>query len=168
MSDIELQPWSEGDLPLLEKLLGDPDMMDHLGGPETEEQIRQRHQRYLRLPEMDRMFRIVLGSTSEVVGSIGFWEKKWREQLVYETGWSILPAYQGHGLATKAGEAIIERARLENRHRFLHAFPSVDNAPSNAICRKLGFTLIEAHEFEYPPGHFMMCNDWRLDLFSYK
>jgi len=21
-------------------------------------------------------------------------------------------------------------------------------------------------EFEYPKGHFMRCNDWRLDLFT--
>jgi RimJ/RimL family protein N-acetyltransferase len=51
-------------------------------------------------------------------------------------------------------------------HRFLHAFPSVGNAPSNAICRKLGFTLLEECEFEYPPGTFMQCNDWCLDLFG--
>jgi regulator of RNase E activity RraB len=49
-------------------------------------------------------------------------------------------------------------------HRFMHVFPNVDNAPSNAICRKLGFELLEACEFEFPKGHFMTCNDWRLDL----
>jgi hypothetical protein len=46
----------------------------------------------------------------------------------------------------------------------MHAFPNVDNAPSNSICRKLGFELLEACEFEFPKGHFMSCNDWRLDL----
>ncbi len=46
----------------------------------------------------------------------------------------------------------------------MHAFPNLDNAPSNAICRKLGFELLEAREFEFPKGHFMTCNDWRLDL----
>lgn len=50
------------------------------------------------------------------------------------------------------------------RHRFMHAFPSVENAPSNAICRKLGFALVEESEFEYPPSNLMRCNDWRLDL----
>jgi hypothetical protein len=40
----------------------------------------------------------------------------------------------------------------------------VENAPSNAICRKLGFELLEACDFEFPPGHHMRCNDWRLDL----
>ncbi|MBV9363250.1 MAG: hypothetical protein JO039_11040 [Solirubrobacterales bacterium] len=39
-----------------------------------------------------------------------------------------------------------------------------DNAPSNAICRKLGFELLEASEFEFSKGHAMTCNDWRLDL----
>jgi RimJ/RimL family protein N-acetyltransferase len=46
----------------------------------------------------------------------------------------------------------------------MHAFPNVDNAPSNAICRKLGFEPLETCQFEFPKGHFMSCNDWRLDL----
>ena len=166
MADVVLQPWSIDDLPLLEKLLGDPDMMAYLGGPESPEQIRQRHQRYLRLPETDHMFKIVWSTTSEVVGSIGFWEKTCRDQLVYETGWFVLPAYQGHGIATKAGEAVIEQARLEQRHQFMHAFPSISNPASNAICRKLGFSLIEECQVEYPPGNLMMVNDWRFDLFG--
>ena len=164
MSEVLLRPWSEEDLLLLEKLLGDPDMMVHLGGPETLEQIQRRHQRYLHLPETDHMFVVLWEPESAVAGSIGYWEKAWRDELVYEMGWFILPDFQGQGVATKAGKAVLEHARLEHRHQFMHAFPSVENAASNAICRKLGFTLIEAHQFEYPPGHFMLCNDWRLDL----
>ena len=166
MANLILQPWSEDDLPLLEKLLGDADMMLHLGGAESPEQIFQRHQRYMRLPETDHMFKIIWGPNSEAVGSIGYWEKSWREQLVYETGWSILPAFQGRGIATEAAEAVIEQTRLEHRHQFMHAFPSVSNPASNAICRKLGFTLIEECQVEYPPGRPMTINDWRLDLFE--
>lgn len=165
MVEVQLQSWSEGDLLLLQKLLGDPEMMSHLGGPESPEQIVQRHQRYLQLPETDHMFKIVSGSTHESMGSIGYWEKTWQDGLIYETGWSILPAYQGRGIATKAGEILIEHAGREHRHQFLHAFPSTDNPASNAICRKLGFSLVEECEFEYPPGHFMKANDWRFDLF---
>ena len=166
MVDVALQSWSEDDLPLLQKLLGDPDMMAHLGGPESAEQIVRRHQRYLQLPETDHMFKIVSSSTSEPLGSIGYWEKTWRDRPVYETGWSILPAYQGQGIATKAGQAVIEHARREYRHQFMHAFPSVSNSASNAICRKLGFSLVEECEFEYPPGNFMQVNDWLFDLFG--
>jgi RimJ/RimL family protein N-acetyltransferase len=164
--DVTLWPWSEQDLSLLEELMGDPATMAHLGGPETPEQVLKRHQRYLQLPETDHMFVILWGSNSEVAGSIGYWQKNWRDQLAYEMGWFVLPAYQGRGIATKAGAAMIEEARLQQRHRFMHAFPSVENVPSNAICRKLGFTLIEECRFEYPSGHFMQCNDWRLALFA--
>jgi RimJ/RimL family protein N-acetyltransferase len=165
MAEVNLRPWSEDDLPLLHQLLGDPDMMAHLGGPETPEQIQKRHQRYLHLPETDHMFVILWGPNSEAAGNIGYWEKSWRDQLMYEMGWSVLPAYQGRGLATQAGEILLAQARLKHRHQFMHAFPSIDNLASNAICRKLGFSLIEECEFEYPRGHPMMANDWRLDLF---
>ena len=118
---IELQRWSDDDLPLLKKLLGDPEMMKYLGGPESEEQIVQRNQRYARHPETGtaHMFKIVWGPASEAVGSIGFWERTWRDQLIYETGWSVLPAYQGRGIATKAAEAVVARARVAQRHQFI-------------------------------------------------
>ena len=166
MSDILLQPWSEADLPLLEKLLGDPAMMTHLGGPETPEQILRRHQRYLHLPEdgTDHMFRVVWRPDGAGVGNVGYWRKTWRDQSVYEIGWLILPQYQGQGIATRAASAAIEHACREPKYRFMHAFPSVSNPPSNAICRKLGFTLVEECQVEYPPGHSMTVNDWRLDL----
>jgi hypothetical protein len=69
VNDVLLQPWSEEDLPLLEKLLGDPAMMVHLGGPESPEQILRRHQRYLQLHESDtdHMFKVVWGSGGDEV-----------------------------------------------------------------------------------------------------
>ena len=76
----------------------------------------------------------------------------------------VVPEFQGRGIAVAAIAQAIELAKRENKYRFMHAFPNVDNAPSNAICRKLGFELLEACEFEFPKGHFMTCNDWRLDL----
>ena len=163
---VRIEPWGEDDLPLLQKLLGDPAMTEHLGGPESPEKLAERQARYERIGETGtgRMFKIVDEETGERVGSVGYWEKAWRDQDVWETGWSVLPAFQGRGIASEATAQAIELARAERKHRFLHAFPSVDNAPSNAICRKLGFTLLGAEDFEYPPGHAMVCNDWRLEL----
>jgi RimJ/RimL family protein N-acetyltransferase len=48
----------------------------------------------------------------------------------------------------------------------VYAFPSVDNAPSNAICRKVGFELLGEKDFEYPPGNPLRCNEWRFDLYD--
>jgi len=55
-------------------------------------------------------------------------------------------------------------ARAQSARRSLHAYPSVDNGPSNGICPTLGFTLMGKCSFGYPPGHPLVCNDWRLDL----
>ena len=164
---VAIRPWSDGDLPLLERLLGDPAMTEHLGGPEIPGKIRERHQRYLNSNAVkDRIFAIVLGPEKVAAGSIVYWEREWRGQQVWEIGWSVLPEFQGQGVATQATAAVVERARAEGQHQFMHAFPSVDNGSSNAICRKVGFTLQEEVDFEYPKGHFMRCNDWRLDLFA--
>jgi hypothetical protein len=97
---VAIAPWGEGDLPLLQRIMGDPAMTMHLGGPEPHEE---------------------------------------------------------NALA-------IDAARADGTHRFVHAYPKLENAPSNALWEKLGFTLLGAHDFEYPKGNPIRCNDWRLDL----
>lgn len=169
-TDVNLREWSDGDLPLLKRLMGDPAMTVYLGGPEPLEQIRKRHERYCQISHSGkgRMFVIVVGPGRVMAGSVGYWEQEWGGQHVWETGWSVLPEFQGQGIATKATALVVGQARAEEKHRFIHAFPSVDHGASNAICRKVGFTLQGEVEFEYwrEPGKFMRCNDWRIDLFA--
>jgi RimJ/RimL family protein N-acetyltransferase len=141
-------------------------MTEHLGGPETSDKLLERHRRYCRISEWGDggTFVIVVGPGRTPAGWTGYWEAGWRGQLVWEAGWSVLPEYQGRGVATKATAIVVGRARAARRHRFIHAFPSIDNAPSNAVCQKSGFILLDEVDIEYPPGHSMRCNDWRLDL----
>lgn len=162
---VRIEPWSEGDLALLRRLNA-PEMTAHLGGPETEEQLLVRHRRYVESAATGSgpMFRVVLLPDGEAVGSVGYWERTWRTETVYEMGWGVLPPFQGRGIAAAAAAAAADLARAERRHRYVHAFPSVGNPASNAVCRKLGFTLFGPCDFEYPPGSTMRCNDWRLDL----
>jgi RimJ/RimL family protein N-acetyltransferase len=164
---VRLEPWGADDFPLLEQQNA-PEMTAHLGGPESPEALLARQAKYEGLAETsnDRMYKIVLVATGTAVGSVGYWERTWHGEEVYETGWGLLPAFQGRGLAAMGTAQAIELARASRLHRYLHAFPSVENLPSNALCRRLGFTLVEEFEGEYPKGHFMRCNDWRLDLFA--
>jgi RimJ/RimL family protein N-acetyltransferase len=161
---VRIEPWGKGDLWLLEQSLSDPKMTEHIGGPESPEKIAERQARYER--PGSRQYKIVDDASGQEVGWVGYWERTWHGEQVYEIGWSVLPAFQGRGIAGAATAEAIALARSERKHRFLHAFPSVDNAASNGICRKVGFTLVEECEFEYPPGSFMQSNDWRLDLFA--
>lgn len=163
---VRIEPWGTADLPLLTQIMGDPAMTAHLGGPESPEQLAARQARYERLadPGMGRMFKIIDAATGEAVGSVGYWERDERDGPVYEIGWSVLSPFQGRGIAGRATALAIAEVRAAGRRRYLHAYPSVANAPSNGICRKLGFTLLGEEDFEYPPGNPMRCNNWRLDL----
>jgi RimJ/RimL family protein N-acetyltransferase len=107
---------------------------------------------------------IVLLPEREAVGTVGYAERIWQQQVVYEMGWNVLPPFQRRGIAVAAATAAVARARTERKHRYLHAFPSVDNAASNAVCRKAGFSLVGGCDFEFPPGSLMRSNDWYVDL----
>jgi RimJ/RimL family protein N-acetyltransferase len=165
MPEIHLKPWAEEDFDLLRRL-NTPEIWAHLGGPETEDKVLERHARYLDVgePGSGRMFTVVLLPEGRTAGSIGYWVREWQGETVYETGWNVLPEFQGRGIATAAAPAIAVAAAAEQRHKQLHAYPSVDNPASNAICRKAGFTLVGPYDFEFPKGSFMRCNDWRYDL----
>ena len=167
MIAVHLEPWEPLDLRLLVRLVGDPRMMEHLGGPEMPDQIAARHRRYLEVGPTGsgQMFKIVEARTGQAVGSVGYWPRRWGGETVYETGWSVLPEFQGRGIASAAVAQAIERARGEQAHTVMHAFPAVDNRASNGICRKAGFTLVGECALEYPAGHSMRCNDWMLRLF---
>ncbi|AUG80970.1 GCN5 family acetyltransferase [Kitasatospora sp. MMS16-BH015] len=160
---LELKPWSAGDLWVLEaKNL--PEMTEHLGGPETREQVLARQERYVAMTDetVGRMFTVHQGA--ETVGSVGYWHRHWQGEDVYELGWGVLPAHQGRGLATLAVTALVDHLRSRGLHRPLHAYPGVDHPASNAVAGKAGFTLLGVVEFEYPKGSFKQSNDWCLRL----
>ncbi len=162
---VRLEPWSADDMPLLVRL-NSPAMTEHLGGPETDEQLIVRLGRYVKAQADGAwMFKVVVDGAC--AGSVGFWEREWNGSRVLETGWGVVPEFQGQGVGSSAMRLLIEMARASGRHSEMHAFPSLDNAASNAICRRLGFELLGECEFEYPKGHLMTCNDWRLSLPQY-
>jgi RimJ/RimL family protein N-acetyltransferase len=161
---VRLEPWGRGDLALLERCLGEESMMRHLGGVESAEKIAERQRRYEQ--PGSGQFKIVEQSRGEGAGWVGYWDREWRGEEVYEIGWAVVPEFQGRGVALAAARRAIAAARAEARHRFVHAYPGVENGASNALARKLGFALLGPCELEYPPGRSMRCNDWRLDLYA--
>lgn len=164
VAQLHLEPWGAGDLALLRRLLGDPRMMAHLGGAERPEKIAKRQASYARAGS--NQYRVIDERSGRAVGHIGFWDSDRNGAAVYETGWAILPEFQGRGLAAGAARAIVDLARRAGAHRYLEAYPSVANRASNRVCEKAGFSLLGPTEIEYPPGSKMTCNVWRVDLFA--
>ncbi|MCS5734072.1 GNAT family N-acetyltransferase [Herbiconiux daphne] len=162
MAEVHIEPWADGDRWLLDRA-NTPEMTDHLGRPETIDELDQRHAKYLRYWQSGeaRMFRIVRGD--EPLGGIGWWSSRWGEVDVHETGWFVLPEAQGRGVASAAVQLVIGDARSRAEHDLLIACPEVGNVASNALCARSGFTLRGTEELPFR-GTTLHTNVWGLDL----
>lgn len=162
---VSLRPYSDDDLWLAEAMELDPRVMADLGGVTPRERVREKHARRaagVRSGE-HLYFAIVPRAGEAAVGTVGLWSSAVRGAEILEMGWTVLPDHQGRGYATAAGRALLDLARAQRLQGEVHAFPSTANAASNAICRKLGFTLDGQVELSYN-GPAYRCNDWKLTL----
>jgi RimJ/RimL family protein N-acetyltransferase len=159
-AQVELRPYAAEDLWLTETLETDPGAMSELGGPRTKEKVAEVHRK--RIDER-LYFTIVAAGEPRGVGEIGIWTSEVEGSPVHETGWMVLPAYQGRGIATAAVGEVIARAQSDHEIERIHAFPGVTNKPSNALCRRAGFELLG--ELELPrDDDTLRCNHWALDV----
>jgi RimJ/RimL family protein N-acetyltransferase len=133
--------------------------MRELGGPIARSAIPGMHRRRVDDPWW---LKIVPEPSGPAVGTIGIWDKQLDGGMIHETGWMVLPQFQGRGFASAALALLIERVRAEPRFPSMHAFPPATNAPSNALCRRFGFTLLTARDFVYA-GRTLHCNHWALE-----
>jgi len=159
---VTLRQWGAADLPLLQRANA-PEMTTHLAGPETEEQVRERHEKYLRLWREGAARMFVVEEDGRASGGIGCWTTEWDGRMVHETGWFIVPEAQGRGIGHAAVALIIQDTRAHRTHRLLTAFPAIDNLPSNALCAGAGFTFDSTQSFPFR-GQTLTSNVWVLDL----
>jgi RimJ/RimL family protein N-acetyltransferase len=153
------------DLPLYEALMTDPATMGELGGPLPREGLEDKLRGIVEEVRAGRAwyFTVAAEDPGVPVGTVCVWDHEWNGEAITEIGWMVLPAYQGRGLGSEAVRQVLRRAREDGRWQTIHAFPAVSNGPSNAICRKLGFTRIEELDFEYA-GRALRGAHWALDL----
>ncbi|MGH2663606.1 MAG: GNAT family N-acetyltransferase [Actinomycetota bacterium] len=154
------------DLPLYEGALTDPSMMSELGGPLPRSGLKEKLQGIVDDVVVGRVWFFTIIPDQEdgtAAGTVCVWDHKWNGEVINEIGWMVLPRFQGRGLAGDAVRAVLRKARPEGRWDVIHAFPATTNAPSNAICRKTGFTKVEEVDFEYA-GRMLRCNHWKIDV----
>jgi RimJ/RimL family protein N-acetyltransferase len=124
LADMELAAYEDADFALTETLETDPVVMRELGGPTDPSRLPEVHLRRLGDPWW---FKIVPEPSGPPAGTIGIWEKELDGETIHETGWMVLPAFQGRGVATAALALLIARLRAEPRFESMHAFPPVTN-----------------------------------------
>jgi RimJ/RimL family protein N-acetyltransferase len=138
-------------------------MTEHLGGPESDDEVVTRHENYLRHWNTGSARMFVMDADGSSVGAIGWWTTQWRDEDVHETGWFVVPESQGRGIAGAAVALLISDARQFGTLRLLTAFPAITNEPSNALCAKSGFDLAGVAEFPFR-GTVLHVNAWVLHL----
>ena len=157
---LELKPWTEDAFELL-KIANIPEMTEHLGGPESEEKLLDRQQRYLRYSAEGThawVYQLVIDGVP--VGSVNYWE----DDDFYEMGWAISPPFHGLGYATAGVLAALQHAKANGSRATVRAVPRVTNLASNGVARKAGFVLVDTLPMEYPAGVFELSNVWEFDL----
>ena len=157
---MELRRYSDEDIALIEAMETDPVVMRELGGPVPREEIPAIHGRRL---GSGPWYFVIVTDDGESAGTIGIWETEHDGAVVHETGWMLLAAFHGRGLASAALGQLLDRVRAEPRVEQLHAWPGVTNPASNALCRKFGFELLGEEEGAYRDARFPV-NHWVLTL----
>ena len=159
---MKLRDVGPDDLALWERLRCDPVMNTELGGPQPREEIPGKLAEDVAAVNTDTSWISVVESDGgKAMGSVCIWTHAGDVPFT-EIGWGVLPEFQGQGVGKRSVATILERARNDGRWGTIHAFPAVSNAPSNGICRSLGFTLIGQEAFEFR-GTTLHCNHWQID-----
>ncbi len=98
-----------------------------------------------------------------MAGSVALWSHAGEGgEPISEIGWMVLPEFQGRGIGKRAVQALLELARQQGRWGLVHAFPATTNAPSNGICRSVGFRLLDEQDITFA-GRVIRANHWVID-----
>ncbi len=162
--DVTLRRWGADDLAVL-KRVNTPEMTRFLGGgDETDEVLAERHAEYLDLWESGevRMFRIEVDG--EASGYAGWWEEVHDGMPVYEVGCVVEPQWHGHGVASAALSELVRLAATTGDRHLIVGYAHVDNEASNALCRRVGFSLVGTGSYPLDDGEDpLSVNVWMID-----
>ena len=162
--DVTLRRWGADDLEVL-KRVNTPEMTRFLGGgDETDEVLAERHAEYLDLWESGevRMFRIEVDG--EAAGYAGWWEEVHDDMPVYEVGCVVEPQWHGHGVASAALSELVRLAATTGDRHLIVGYAHVDNEASNALCRRVGFSLVGTGSYPLEDGEDpLSVNVWMID-----
>ena len=160
LRDVEL-----GDVDAYLRMRCDPVMMGELGGPLPREGMADKVARDVADAADGRaMIKMIVPDADVpdvVAGSVTMWTHPAADHrtAIAEIGWMVLPEFQGRGIGKRAVRQLLELGRGDERYTSVHAFPGVGNAPSNGICRSLGFRFVAEEEFVFA-GRPLRTHHW--------
>jgi RimJ/RimL family protein N-acetyltransferase len=132
---------SDGDLDLMESLLGDPAVMTHYDHPKSRSECQGWIEWNKRNYARDGFgLWIIETEDGDFVGDCGLtWQPIDGESL--ELGYHVLPRHQGKGFATEAAQAAKDFARRRRDVDFVIAIIAPGNTASVRVAEKAGLGL---------------------------
>jgi RimJ/RimL family protein N-acetyltransferase len=162
---MRLVPYAEADFELTVALDGDPEVMRDLGGAVPADRLPAIHERRLHPPPGDRFLAVRASGSDRALGLVGLWRTPWDGATVAEAGVLVRREYLGTGLGVRALRALFALLVADGMTEPVHAFIAEDNAASNTLARRMGFTLLGQCEVSYEDRP-LRSNHWMLELRS--
>lgn len=152
---LVVRPWTAepADLARLHDMYSRPEVVRYFGGgarPLTDPgQVPDMLRRWAARGSRDGWYGIwavELRATGQVVGTAmikqlpGLDDRTLTDDI--EVGWHLHPDSWGHGYATEAARALVEREWAHTGTELIHAVVSPGNEASKAVARRLGMTYL--------------------------
>lgn len=140
--------WQAADLRLARSLWEDPEVTRLIGGPFSEEQIRERLEQELAAAKSHgiQYWPIFLLSNEDFVGCCGLRPCR-PEEKILEIGFHLRRAHWGKGYGSEAAQAVIEHAFSVLEVSALFAGHHPANDASKRLLEKLGFRYVQDEHY---------------------
>lgn len=140
---IGFRHWSEKDLGLAFELWGNLEVTKLIGGPFSEQKIRERLQQEILFQRASNVqyWPIFELTSDKHIGCCGLRPYLPREKTL-ELGFHLRPEFWGAGFAREAAEAVIQYAKTNLEVDDLFAGHNPNNENSRLLLKKLGFRFM--------------------------
>jgi [ribosomal protein S5]-alanine N-acetyltransferase len=148
---LVIRPWSDDDLPYLETMFGDREVMRYISLrertiPEVLAEYRTRYD------ELGLSFWALCAKEGAIVGEVGFAFNT--VEGCPEVGWALGREAWGHGYATEGTRACIDACFAHTAHDRIVAMVDTRNERSLRTAGRLGMRAV--HEVEHPAHPHML------------
>ena len=140
-----LRRWEEADFKLAQSLWGDPDVMTFLGGPLTDDRVREKMKLEIDCQEKHgiQYWPVFEKQTDEFVGCCGLRPWVYSPPEGHEVGFHLVRSKWGAGYAFEVAQAVVRHAFETLQLPLLRAGHHPHHVKSKAILLKLGFTSVD-------------------------
>jgi ribosomal-protein-alanine N-acetyltransferase len=148
-----LRTWEENDFGLARSLWGNPDVMTFLGGPLSDEKVREKMRAEMVCFEQHGLqyWPIFEKQSDEFVGCCGLRPWAYTSPEGHELGFHLLKTKWGRGFAFEVAQGVVNHAFEKLQFPMLRAGHHPEHLNSRKILLKLGFQFVDA-VFYKPTG----------------